>query len=67
MTKPVFGPSTGETGQYGVGEIVKSTIDKVSYDGDFDCFMIDGEPVYEVYEIENGDIRLVMLSVREFR
>lgn len=50
MTKYIFGISTGETGEFGVGDIVESTPDKVEYTEE--CIILDEEPVFNLFEIK---------------
>lgn len=59
----IFGVSTGETGQYGVGDLVMGEKSDVTSDGDVG-WLISGEPVYGVYEVVDGKPELC--DVRDF-
>ena len=52
-----FGASTGETGQYGIGEIVSGVVVNWELEngipGDY---TIDGEPVFLVFRIESDEV-----------
>lgn len=50
----VYGPSMGETGDYGSGDIVKGL--HAEHDPERECWMIDSEPVFNVFIVVNGDI-----------
>lgn len=47
-----YGVSTGETGDYGVGDIFEGTVIITSPEGEK---TLDGEPVFTVFET-NGDV-----------
>lgn len=66
--KYIFGVSRGDTGNYGVGELVEGEVSDVTHDNETDTFMIKGEPVYKVYEIVksiDGNNYVDMCDVRE--
>jgi hypothetical protein len=48
-----YGASTGETGQYGVGDIVEGTSYTLTSDGNLE---IDGEPVFQVFTIADNKL-----------
>ena len=50
-----FGSSTGETGEYGVGDLVKGHNWKKTPDG----YEIDDEPVYNVWVIKDNDLEYI--------
>lgn len=50
-----YGCSTGETGQYGVGDVVRGTQWTKTDDG----YELDGEPVYNVWFIKDDHIEYV--------
>lgn len=53
----VFGISRGETGQFGIGDMVVGTEEKVVQHRDE--IELDGEPVYYVFAIENGEVKVL--------
>ena len=60
MTK-FYGVSTGETGAYGVGDIVVG--ESWSYDAMFNGGMIvNSEPCYNVFTIKDGEVEYVDLK-----
>ena len=51
-----FGVSMGETGQYGIGDIVMGEeidIDIPTDPSDPDRILLDGEPVYNVFQLKD--------------
>ena len=57
MTKYYYGISTGETGAYGVGDIVVG--ESWIYDESGGGYEVAGEPCYNVLIIENGELNYV--------
>jgi hypothetical protein len=51
--EPIYGVSTGDTGQYGVGEIFEGNIKNKTRDGEL---LLDGEPVYYYFKIVDSEI-----------
>jgi hypothetical protein len=54
VSMKLFGVSTGETGQYGVGDIISGTMNDVSFGPD-EKFLCD-EPVYHIFFIDEDGI-----------
>lgn len=59
MDNKFYGPSTGETGQYGVGDIVEGTTITTDPDGGY---LLDGEPVYNIFIVKNGTVEYIELN-----
>jgi len=60
MSKTYYGISTGETGEYGVGDLVES--DRWDYEENGGGYVVDGEPCFNVITIDEdsyGQIRYV--------
>lgn len=50
----VFGVSTGDTGDYGIGDIVMGSVVAELEDG---TVTLDGEPVYNIFVINNEELK----------
>lgn len=55
-----YGVSTGETGNYGVGDLVVG--DGYNHDDGNGGYLVDGEPCYNVFIISNGKVKYVDLE-----
>ncbi len=68
MSKRYFGVSTGETGEYGVGEIVEGKKEDVEINDPMDETKwektIHGVPVFNILVVEDGGIEWA--DVRDF-
>lgn len=53
LEEPIYGVSTGDTGQYSVGEIFEGKIQNKTRDGEL---LLDGEPVYYYFKIVDSEI-----------
>lgn len=51
--KVFYGVSTGDTGEYGVGDIFSGSEVTEDEDG---CILLDGEPVLNVFKIVDGEV-----------